>query len=294
MTTMMPLMPLMHRTNRMDRMYRLVEHTLLLVAAAALLTGCSTAQRDVLTAPQPLVAPYDTRAGEVTWAVATPINESATSTVDPLQFGDSLCAAVEETRGLRCIPMNRTVMAMRELKLHAITTPAQARQLATLLGADAVLVTSITAYDPYTPEIGVAAALFARPGAMVPQAASHVDPRTLSRRTTESASAAPVSFGDRPASVISEHLDGRNHQVLLDLQTYACGRQQRDSALGWRNYLTSMPMYLNFAAYRTTQSLLDQEWIRVGATPPTTDNHKEATGHQGGKPSQTLAQQADK
>lgn len=239
------------------------------LAVGAFLVGCNGPAKDALVAPQPLMAPYDTRGGELTWAVAPPSNDSATSTVDPMQFGDALVASLQETRGIRCLPMNRTTQAMRDLGLRAITTPAQARQLATALGVDAVVISSITAYDPYTPEVGVAAVVFARPGPMLPQAPAARDPRSLSRQVVDAGGGPGVASPDAPVCVVSEHLNGRNHQVLLDLKDYAQGRQQKESALGWRRYLTAMPLYMDFAAHRTVQLLMQQEWSRIGSlTPP--------------------------
>ena len=51
--------------------------TPLLLAAltgAVLVAGCNGPAKDVLVAPQPLMAPYDTRGGELTWAVTPPSN----------------------------------------------------------------------------------------------------------------------------------------------------------------------------------------------------------------------------
>jgi hypothetical protein len=239
------------------------------LACGLLAGGCSGPAKDVLVAPQPLLAPYDTRAGELTWAVAPPSNDAATSTVEPMQFGDALVASLEETRGIRCLPMNRTTQAMRDLGIRSITSASQAHRLATAMGVDAVVVTSITAYDPYTPEVGVAAAVFARPGPMLPQTPVARDPRRLSRQVVDAGAAAAGNSPDAPVCVVSEHLNGRNHQVLLDLKDFAQGRLQKDSALGWRRYLTAMPLYMEFAAHRTVQLMMQREWARIGSlTPP--------------------------
>ena len=246
---------------------------LLIPGLCLLLAGCAGPKRDALIAPQPLLAPYDTRGGELTWAVAVPMNESGTSAVEVLEIGDSLVAAIEECRGIRCIPMNRTIQAMRDLNLDAVRSASDARQLALAVGADAILVSSITAHDPYTPELGIAAALFARPGAMLPDTSpTPQDPRSLTRMTSEPGGERPKSFGDRPVCVVSEHMDARNHQVLMDLRTYAQGRQLGESALGWRQYTAAMPMYTRFCAYRTINQILKQESIRIGTGGAVTDN----------------------
>lgn len=268
---------------------------LLSVIPCVLLAACASNSKEVLTAPQPIIAPYDSRTGEVTWAVAVPMNESATSSVQPLEVGDALVAALEECRGIRCIPMNRTVQAMRDMNLPSIRTAADARQLATALGADAILVSTISAYDPYTPEFGIAAAVFARPGAMLPQSqTTSKDPRLLTRSTAEPTFDSPTSFGDRPVCVVSEHLDGRNHQVLMDLRTYALGRMQGESALGWRQYLVSMPRYTQFAAYRTVHQVIQQEWIRIGATTVAADKRSDNVAPGKHATNQPLGRQTDR
>lgn len=267
----------------------------LCVVPCMFLAGCASNAKEALTAPQPIIAPYDTRAGEVTWAVAVPMNESATSSVQALEVGDGLVAALEECRGIRCIPMNRTVQAMRDMNLPAIRTAADARQLATALGADAILVSTVTAYDPYLPEFGIAAAVFARPGAMLPQSQSTAaDPRMLTRSTAEPAFDGPKSFGDRPVCVVSEHLDGRNHQVLMDLKTYALGRMQGESALGWRQYLVSMPKYTRFATYRTIDQVIQQEWIRIGGTTVAADKRSDNVAKGNHATNQPLGRQTDR
>ncbi|MBS0195138.1 MAG: hypothetical protein JSR77_00105 [Planctomycetes bacterium] len=221
--------------------------------------------------PQPTLAPYNTSRGEVLWAVAPPRNESGTTFLDVLAVGDALVTAAEEVRGVRCVPLNRTLEAMQALKMEYVATPADARRLAQAMQVDAVVVSSVTAYDPYKPSIGLGAALYARPGALETGAPSTTDSRKLATMTTDSAPVTQTG-GDRPLATTSEHFDSRNNQVLADVKTYAEGRQKRESALGWRSYAASAERFTEFASYRTIQSLVQQEWIRhtLGQTPVTT------------------------
>lgn len=244
---------------------RTLAHFITLGVMLFALPACSTNRAEVLTPPQPLIAPYNSPQGEVTWAVVPPRNESGTTTLEPLSVGDALVATCEEIRGVRTVPLNRTIAAMRELKLGAITTSAQAQLLAETMGVDAVVVSSITAYDPYLPEMGLAVALYARPGAMYPtEVPTQQDPRLLSRQTTDDSVLKAASFGNKPVSAVSNHLSGRNHQVQADVMTYAAGRHRGVSALGWKRYLASMPDFQLFVCYRTMSMVLNQEWIRVG------------------------------
>ncbi|MBL8999886.1 MAG: hypothetical protein JNK25_01970 [Phycisphaerae bacterium] len=241
----------------------MLERTLSLIGFAFLLAGCQGTPKDALVPPQPTLAPY-TGAREVTWAVVPPRNDSGASEVDTLAVGDALVAAAEQVRGVRCLPLNRTIEALRGLKMEAPQSAADARRLAQAMRVDAVLISTITAWDSYKPEIGIAAALFARPGALEVSPAATASSRDIQTSTTESS--ASFAASDAPLAMTSEHFDARNHQVLADLQTYATGRLKGPTALGWRSYASTSKRFTEFATYRTIQVLVQQEAMRVSAS----------------------------
>ena len=226
------------------------------------LCGCDSAPKDrPLAPPNVLVAPYDTSRGEVLWAVAPLRNESGTTQVDPLAMTDKVILAVEEVRGIRCLPLNRVIEAMRALEIPIVRSPEDARRLSAALGADGVIVGSVTAYDPYNPpKVGLALALFSR--SVSPGSDRPLDTRALSSSPTDPTSSGSWS-GSRPDTVVSELLDGANHQVLMDVRAYAQGRHDDRSALGWEVYLASMDRYSQFAAHRAVDRLIQSEWLRL-------------------------------
>jgi len=73
--------------------------------------------------------------------------------------------------------------------------------------------------------------------------------------------------------VISEFLDGKNHQVVMDVQAYATGRHDPNSALAWRRYLASMDLYSEFAAWHAVGRLIDHEWIRLARVQTRVSDH---------------------
>lgn len=225
--------------------------------------GCQSAPKDVLVAPRTLTTPYDTSRGEVLWAVIPLRNESGTNTGDLLGLSDSLVAAAEQVQGVRCVPLNRTLAAMQALKMNEVRTPADARKLSEAMGVDAVLVGTVTAYDPYTPVIGMTCGLYARPGAMA-MGRSTVDPRAVAASSVD-ITPPSSSWRDDPVVVVSEYLDSKNNQVLMDLKTYADGRMNKVSALGWRRYTSSVALFGEFAAYRMVDEIMKKEWVRVGS-----------------------------
>jgi hypothetical protein len=237
-----------------------------LVAFCAL-TACAAKpdSRDRLDAPAVIVAPYDTSDGEVVWAVLPPRNESGTSFARADLIGDELVAAVQQIRGVRCLPLNRAIEVSRELGMpDGPRDSADAVRLAEALGVDAVIASSITAFDPYDPPIlGLALALYARPGAMTRAANTQLDTMALTVAFTDFGRFDGVRFGGEPVTVVSEHLDARDHGVLMALRQYAAGRADPNSSLRWRVYTASMELYTRFAAHHTVGRLIDEEWLRM-------------------------------
>jgi len=236
------------------------------VCICPLLGGCSmTNSRDELTPPGVIVSPYDTGTGDVLWAVIPPLNESGTSIADPNMIGDAIVAAAQGIRGVRCLPINRSIDAMRSLELYnGIESSGDAHRLAEFLGADAVLVGSVTAYDPYDPPVlGLALALYARPGVMSQTTQTKLDTRALTMAFSDFGTFDGLSFAGEPVSVVSEHLNGRNHEVQYAVRAFAEGRSDHSSALRWRIYLASMDLYTEFAAHHSIGRLIDQEWLRL-------------------------------
>lgn len=235
---------------------------LMAIAGAMVVGGCAN-DKDALKAPQTTVSPYDTSRGELLWAVVPLRNESGTLQADVLTISDRLVAAVEEVQGVRCVPLNRTLEAIVSLNLEGgVKSPADARKLAQAMGVDGVVVGSLTAWDPYTPQLGITLALFAQSGPMGGEPQRITDPREL----TASASGKPAAaerFADRPVSTVSENLDGKNHQVLMDVQQYATGRTDPSSAMSWKRYVKSMDLYQEFAAHFVVDRLVQAEWSRM-------------------------------
>ena len=239
------------------------------MAAASLLSGCNGPPKEKLVAPRTLVAPYDTDAGDVLWAVVPLRNESGTSTLDALEVSDKVVAAASQVKGIRTLPLNRTISAMRALKMTELRSPADAKRLAAELGADGLLVGSITAWDPYDPpKLGLALALYSRPGPMDRRGSEQIDPKRLEYQPTDYQYFARSSFDSAPTAVVSEYLDGKNHQVLMDVKSYAEGRHDPTGAMGYKRYLASMDLFTEFGAWYTVGQLLDHEWLRLVKLQP--------------------------
>lgn len=232
--------------------------------AAAALTACVA--ESPYTTPDPLVSPYPGD-HQALWAVVPPANESGLSTVDGAAIGDEIVNAIQQVRGIRALPINRTLDAMRELDLRSIRTSAEARQLSRTLGADAIVIGSVTAYDPYEPPaLGLTLALFLRSSELPESGSLLYDPRLLQMQATE-LTAQIEADTTRPSSVGGGLYDARAHDVVARLQAYARGRIEPDSPYGWRIYLVSMGLYSEFVAHSAVQDLIESEWLRLAGAP---------------------------
>lgn len=230
-----------------------------LTLALVFASGCA-ASTDERIPPQVLVAPYDSSQGEALWAVVPLANESGVSFANTELVADALVAKLDESRGIACLPLNRTFAAMRARGMTGVRSPADARMLANTLGVDAVVIGSVTAYDPYNPpKLGLVLAVFAKEN----RPSDGIDPMKLQIAYTDQDPKVRTQYPDKPIAAISEHLDGANHEVQMAIQRYAAGRHEPASALGWRGMLASMDLYVEFAAYQAVSRLLEQERLRL-------------------------------
>lgn len=226
--------------------------------------GCATSREKPLVSPAVVVAPYSTSQGEAVFAVVPLRNETGDTMAPVDEISEQLLAAVEEVRGVRAVPMSRTLMAMRALEFRGIKSASELKALADALGADGVVYGSVSGYDPYTPAITLSVGLFARGEKM----GDLVEVPTMSARDLRSLGAEPAPSPSAAALVAastwSDHLDGKNNGVQMAVRAYAQGRQNGPSALGWRRYLASMTLFTEFATAEAIRGLMREEWVRMG------------------------------
>lgn len=235
----------------------------LLLAPLLLAPACADSPRPVVY-PVRLRSPYPGER-QLIWAVAPPRNESGVSAADELSFGDALVEQIGQVKGIDCLPLNRTLGAMRALNLASIDTPAQAKTLARALDADAVVVSSITSWMPYhPPRIGLNAAIFAPSGLLGTGRGVTDDPRALQTMAAWEAPAmgTPESVGGA-LSGVSLVLDASNTAIMRMVQEYGEARVEPNDPIGWERYAKSMRLYTQFACHRAVGLLLDAERRRI-------------------------------
>ena len=225
-----------------------------LSAMLLVFSGCSH-QR--LHDPLKLTSPYPE---PQLWAVAPFGNESGVTLVETYRIADMFTEQVQQVQGLDSIPVNRVIEAMRLLDLERVETTRDASTLMRVLGVDALMVGTVTAFDPYMPpKLGIAIQLFHNDARA---SYSDLDPRALARAPTDQ----PVPGASKPIRPISQAagiFEASNHETLKWLKEYARGRTLPDSAYGSDIYLVSMELYTQFVSFRLMHDLLALEHSRL-------------------------------
>ncbi|HWB19536.1 MAG TPA: hypothetical protein VG711_04480 [Phycisphaerales bacterium] len=237
-------------------------HSMLLRGAFALLfliplcaNGCSSEQK--LEQPTSLNSPYD---HSRLWAVAPFMNESGVSGVDGNHVADLFTEQVQEVNGINCVPVNRVLLAMQQLRMPRIQSPNQAIELMRVLNVDGLIVGTISSYEPYRPQkIGASVLLFVND---VETTQARINPQNLIREASDTVAMTETRMTN-PVAQASGVFDASNHATLARLKNYSRGRSEPDSAYGSQIYLVSMEMYTQFVAHELVAELLNSEQIRT-------------------------------
>jgi hypothetical protein len=240
----------------------LLRWALALTVVALTIGGC---QSSTLTPPNVLVSPYDSARGEALWAVAPLMNESGTTILELDAISDAVVRACQQIEGIRCLPLNRTLAEMRGLGLQTIGSPEEAAALAARLGVNGLIVGTISDYNPYEPPtLGLSLALETGESFVEPGGLSLDGLRGGVTGAGAGETGSTTRYAERPVASMAAVFDGRNHATQMEVRRYAVGRQEAGSARGWRTYLSSMPLFTEFAAHAAVSRLLDEERLRVG------------------------------
>jgi hypothetical protein len=203
----------------------------------------------------------DQERGEV-WAVAPALNLSGQRDVDPLLQADIVYGQLQRVRGLTVIPVNRVAEVYASLRIDKVQSAEQAALVCDLLGADALVVPTVTAYDPYNPpKMGASLQVFNRPADFSRQAAATVDVRALSRAAAPPAESSLPKQPDTFLQAVGmfDSANGTTHDAVL---AYASGRNDPLGPMGPKEYFASMERYCGFVYYELIADVLKQKSSR--------------------------------
>ena len=218
--------------------------------------GCKT-EPDRLAGPSTPNAPY-----AAVLMVAPFTNESGVDMRPDLRasVSDKLVTSLNAVKGWQAVPLNRTLQAMRQLGIAEIQSVDEARAVLKAVGADGIIVGTITAWDPYDPPtFGANILLVADEGELQ----SSFETRMLTGRTGDAvpmASQSPKTLTD----VVGDY-DATRHDVRQNARDYA--RSHSDVTGGFdppeRYYLMVFDRWLDFSGDQLVDALVQKEHHRV-------------------------------
>jgi hypothetical protein len=201
--------------------------------------------------------------------VAPAINYSGSRDFDPLVVSDTLFAELQQVQNLNVLPLNKTLLAMQRLGIRAIDDVATAQKLAQYLNADALVIPAVTAYDPYNPPtVGMVLQLYTPASSTAASVSTTHKPDTVRTNPDRVVFAADVPAAATPApaqpvSQVAAVFNATNQSVLKELQVFAAGRTQYDSALTYQRFLMDSDLYMRFVCHAMVRRLMDVERERV-------------------------------
>ena len=186
-----------------------------------------------------------------TWAVAPAVNLSGITQVDPIIQADLLYGQLQQAAGLNVIPVNRVVEVYAALHIDQIQSEEQAAIICNMLGADAICVPTITAYDPYDPpKMGASLHLFRKTNVLN----AGVDPRELVRQASPKPNQ-PTPQRSNFLQVVGM-FDAANGSTRAAALLYAQGRNDPAGPYGAKGYLIEMDRYCGFVYHSLIEELL--------------------------------------
>jgi hypothetical protein len=188
------------------------------------------------------------------WAIAPAINLSGVPQVDPLLQADLLYEQVQDMNNVTVIPVNRVIEVYAALGIAKVESQDQAAVVCEQLGADALVIPTVTVFDPYDPpKVGAALQLLGKFGNLH---AANVDPRELSRLATPGEQ---ETLPANPGFIQAVGMyDAANGSVRDAVQTYAKGRNDPTGPLGAKEYFVSMDRYCGFVYHSLLGDMLRQ------------------------------------
>src|SRR5688500_11582462 len=85
------------------------------------------------------------------WAVGPAVNLSGQGGVDPLLQADLAFEQLQQIGGLTVVPVNRVAQVYVAMGIENVRSTEEAAAVCEALGADGLVVPTITVYDPYNP-----------------------------------------------------------------------------------------------------------------------------------------------
>lgn len=182
--------------------------------------------------------------------IAPILNLSGSQDFDPIKLTDLIASEFLSFPGVAVIPVNRTLAELGLRGKAFIETPADAVELASVLGADATIVISVTEYYPYDPPV---VGLIMQWYAAGPARADSSGPAGNVPGVTQ-----PLSVADMnaPRWQVQRVFNAADGGVQKQVREYAEHREGGHSPYGWRKYTKSQELYVRYCGWALIQTML--------------------------------------
>ncbi|HQY88646.1 MAG TPA: hypothetical protein PK402_08305 [Tepidisphaeraceae bacterium] len=224
-----------------------------ILTSAISTTGCSLfAPKD--HTPTRELTQYAPENGPRVVAVAPAINISGERGVDALIQADLVFQQIGQVEGWTAVPVNRVAEVYAGLGIRQVQNEADANLVCDKLGVDALIVPTITLYNPYDPpKLGASLALFVR-NSYGPNK-TELNVHQLSREATGSVESLPRNADFIQAAGV---FDASVGSVQSAIGRYASGRIDSQGPLQEREITLSMSQYSGFVWHELLGEVLDQ------------------------------------
>jgi hypothetical protein len=236
----------------------------LAAVAAVAIAGCT-----VRPGGERLVNPFPAIR---TFVVAPVMNLSTTARLDMIEVTNALTSELQQVEGVAVVPIGRVYEYLAAQQVATVGSPEEARALAQVFHADAVIVAAVTEYDPFVPpRMGLAVQVYT--AAVGSTGGAAFDPVQSSR------SAVPFPIGDEAASMpldaVNRVFSGANTDVEDLARLYARERQSDASPYGWRRFIVNQREFQRLCSYGIIRELLGEEarkarWMHIKIGPDAT------------------------
>jgi len=197
---------------------------------------------------------HNPKLGPMAVAVAPALNLSGGTDFDVDRFADLMASELGHADGITVIPVSRVLGVLAAQGTKSIESQAHALEVVRLLGADAILVFSVTEYDPYVPpRIAISAQLFGRRPV---QGGGALDPAALSRRPGLASSPAPYEGRRGLLAATQRAFDASHNSVVAEVREFAGKRRGDRSPYGWRRYIVSQQDFVRFCCHSIIRAIL--------------------------------------
>jgi hypothetical protein len=237
--------------------FRPIWQLALIVAVALAASGCS--QKNPVKDTGHLVSPYSR---QLTIVVAPVLNYSGNQDLDPIKVTDILYSEMQSVEGFAVVPTNRMLAQLARERIGVIETPQQAMKIANALGADAIVVSAITEYNPfYPPVVGMAVQVYGlqQESVRIPK----IDPVAMERSASPLKLSTEIEPQFWPKNQMQRIYNSRDKKIAHQVEEFAEDRGNAESPYKWEVYLRSQEYYLRFVCYKAIKELLDKELQRV-------------------------------